>query len=161
MNIKSPSCKRPTFLIRNLSPAHSCRAVASPPPFFFPASYHPLHQRGSHCPGERRGRVFRAAHLNFAEFTLLETYLHTSLLRSRKHPETRPNRPARLTSADKLLLWLFYLCGDRTSQLTMHFGFPHLSTIFRYVDHVSWCMNDTLSECIAWPTRKRSKGCTE
>ena len=95
---------------------------------------------------------FRATHLNFTEFTLLHTYLHNTLLNSRKHLDTRPNRPAQLTPADQLLLWLFYLCGDRTSQLIMHFEYLHQSTIFRYIDHVSACMNDMLDECVAWPT---------
>jgi len=95
---------------------------------------------------------FRATHLSFTEFTLLHTYLHNSLLRSRKHSDTIPNHPTRLTTTDQLLLWLFYLCGDRTSQLIMHFDYLSASTIFRYIDHVSWCMNDILDECIRWPT---------
>ena len=100
---------------------------------------------------------FRATHLNFTEFTLLHTYLHTSLLRSRKHTDTHPGRSTRLTTADQLLLWLFYLCGDRTSQLIIHFGYLNQSTIFRYIDHVTWCMNDMLDECIAWPTAEEKQ----
>ena len=59
--------------------------------------------------------------------------------------------PTRLTTPDQLLLWLFHPCGDRTSQLVMHFDYLYPSTIFRYIDHVSHCMNEVLAECIAWP----------
>jgi len=95
---------------------------------------------------------FRATHLNFTEFTLLHTYLHARLLRSRKNPDVVPRHPQSLTTADQLLLWLFFLCGDRTSQLTLHFASLHPTTIFRFVDHVSRCVNEVLGECVAWPT---------
>ena len=98
----------------------------------------------------------RATYLSVAEFTLFHTYLHHKLLSSHNHhPSTSEhlhNMPTELTTADQLLLWLFHLCGDRTSQLIMHFQGLQPSTIFRYLDHVSWCINEALDECIAWPT---------
>lgn len=65
--------------------------------------------------------------------------------------------PTRLTTSDQLLLWLFHLCGDRTSVLSMQFDHLVPSTVFRYIDHVSECMNDMLADTVAWPTPTERK----
>ena len=101
-------------------------------------------------------QFFDLTHLSFTEFTLLHTYLYNTLLTSHKHSNSTSahlhTMPTHLTTSDQLLLWLFHLCGDRTSQLVMHFDYLHRSTLLRYIDHVSWCMNEVLHNCISWPT---------
>ena len=99
---------------------------------------------------------FINTHLSFTEFTLLHTYLHSALLTSRNHSNNTSEHlhlmPTILTPADQLLLWLFHFSGDRSTQLALHFGHIHPTTVFRYIDHVSYCMNDALSTSISWPT---------
>ena len=94
--------------------------------------------------------------MSLAEFTLLHTYLHDSLLQTRTHRKTESPHlhpmPTHLTTSDQLLLWLFHLAADRTSQLALYFGHLHPSTILRYIDHVSYCINDVLATSISWPT---------
>ena len=112
----------------------------------------PLH----HQLAESAAEFLAAAHVSFAEFTLLHTYLHPSLIRSHNHADTSPGHvhlmPTALTSADQLLLWLFHLAGDRAITLQLQFGHHHPSTIFRYIDHVNFCVNAALSTSISWPT---------
>ena len=99
---------------------------------------------------------FHNTHLSITEFTLLHTYLHDSLISTRTHrtstsPHLHP-MPTHLTTSDQLLLWLFYLAADRTTQLSLYFGHLHKSTIFRYIDHVTYCINDVLSSSLSWPS---------
>ena len=143
--------------LRNLTPVPysflpSCRLSPSSPP---PAVRftNPAHS----ALASEEGEFFRATHLNLAEFTLLHAYLHTSLQRSRTHSVNPSTHASSLNTADQLLLWLFYLCGDRTSQLILHFGYIHPSTVLRYIDHVTWCVNDMLDGCIAWPTAEEKQ----
>ena len=86
-------------------------------------------------------QFFDLTHLSFTEFTLLHTYLYNTLLTSHKHSNSTSahlhTMPTHLTASDQLLLWLFHLRGDRTSQLVMHFDYLHRSTLLRYIDHVA------------------------
>lgn len=107
------------------------------------------------------GEFFRAAHISLAEFTLLHAYLYTAILTSQNHRETASPHvhlvESQLTPADQLLLWLFHLAGDRTVQLSAQFGHHHPSTVFRYVDHITFCINTVLADIIAWPTAEQRK----
>ena len=104
---------------------------------------------------------FDATHTSFAEFTLLHIHLHAALLRSHNHAETSPQHtnlmPTRLTPADQILLWLSHLAGDRTITLRLQFGYLHVTTIFRYLDHVTYCVNEALNNSISWPTPEERK----
>ena len=101
---------------------------------------------------------YRGTHLSTAEFNLLHTYLHDSLQQSRNHVETSSPHlhlmPTRLTTSDQLLLWLFYLAGDRTSTLSIYFDHLHPTTIFRIIDHVTYCINHVLRTSISWPSER-------
>ena len=142
--------------IRRLSPVpYSFLARCGLTPSF---PLHPVRFSSSvHTELATNGNEFyHDTHVSFAEFTLLHTYLHDSLLLTRTHQDsTSPHlhpMPTHLTTSDQLLLWLFYLAADRTSQLSLYFGHLHPTTIFRYVDHVTFCINDILSTSISWPT---------
>ena len=104
---------------------------------------------------------FRAAHISLAEFTLLHAYLYNAILASQNHRETASPHvhlvESQLTPADQLLLWLFHLAGDRTVQLSSQFGHHHPSTVFRYVDHITFCINTVLVDIIAWPTAEQRR----
>ena len=104
---------------------------------------------------------YRVTYLSFAEFTLLHAYLHNTLLTTRIHKKSDSPHfhliETQLSTADQLLLWLFHLAGDRTVQLTMQFGHLHPATVFRYVDHVTFCVNEVLANVISWPTPEQRK----
>ena len=96
------------------------------------------------------------ARLSVAEFTLLHAHIHQYLLRPRTYPNAPTphshSMPTELTSSDQLLLWLFYLAGDRASQLSLHFSHLHVSTVYRIIDHVTFSINTALDDMIAWPS---------
>ena len=99
---------------------------------------------------------FDATHLSITEFTLLHAHVHHRFLTSRSHSNsTSPHvlpMPTELGTSDQLLLWLFYLLGDRNAQLSLQFQHLHRTTIYHIVDHVTLCMNEALDDMIAWPS---------
>ena len=60
--------------------------------------------------------------------------------------------PTQLTTSDQLLLWLFYLAGNRIPHLSLYFNHLHRSTLHRIIDHVTFCINERLNDMIQWPT---------
>jgi hypothetical protein len=63
--------------------------------------------------------------------------------------------PTILSSAEQLLLWLFHISGERVKSLSLHFRHVNSSTILRYSDHVSWCVNTVFGDLISWPTAEQ------
>jgi hypothetical protein len=107
-------------------------------------------------------KFIETTHLSKTEFLLLHCHLKESILSSRSHlisdSPHHHNMPTVLSSYEQLLLWVFHISGDRTQSLSLHFRLLHTSTIFRIVDHISWCFNTVFSDIISWPTAEQRQG---
>ena len=104
----------------------------------------------------REDEFFATATLSTTEFTLLHAHVFQTLRTSRTpshstSPHVHP-MPTELSTSDQLLLWLCFCCGDRNASLSLHFNHLHRTTIYRYIDHVTFCINDALNELIQWPS---------
>ena len=99
---------------------------------------------------------YAATTVTVDEFILLHAHIHQRVGQPRTHPKSTSvhshSMPTQLTTSDQLLLWLFYCSGDRNAVLCVDFKHLHRTTIFRYVDHVSNCMNEALEDMVAWPS---------
>ena len=65
---------------------------------------------------------------------------------------------------EQLLLWLRHIKGDTNASLAVLFGGIDVTTVSRYVDHVTACVNSELDHMIEWPSaeeRRRLQGVWE
>ena len=96
--------------------------------------------------------------MTITEFFLLHARLHQAIESARSGlQEASPHShsmPTRLTTVEQLLLWLVYMEEVGVQSLSWVFGLLPVSTLFRYVDHVTQCINAELADEIRWPTEE-------
>ena len=101
--------------------------------------------------------------MSITEFLLLLALVEPAIGLTR-HSDTAPTHEtphahSKLNSAEQLLLWLYWTKGTPLSALTDLFGQLHSTTLTRMIDHVTHCINNTLSGVIQWPTAEERKNC--
>jgi len=110
-------------------------------------------------------KFYHSTRISITEFIVIHDALKDTIIRNRSvtrvttydHTHSHPL----LTSAEQLLLWMWYVVGSPTQTLELIFGGLHHTTIFRYVDHLNQCINEMLGHFIEWPdqdTRKSMYG---
>ena len=72
---------------------------------------------------------------------------------SHDHNHSHP----RLTPAEELLLWICHVVGSPTPMLELIFSHLSYTTIHRYADHVTRCINSRFSHMIQWPEAEDRK----
>ena len=99
--------------------------------------------------------------LSITEFFLLHSHLEAAILSSRSHVESSsPHQhvmPTKLNTVEQLMLWIFHISDDRTKTLSLMFKHIDATTVLRYVDHITWCINTELDDVVAWPSAEQRR----
>ena len=99
--------------------------------------------------------------LSITEFFLLHSHLEDAILNSRSHIKSSSSHqhimPTKLNTVEQLMLWIFHISDDRTKTLSLMFKHIDATTVLRYVDHITWCINTELDDVVAWPSAEQRR----
>lgn len=94
--------------------------------------------------------------MNITEFLDLHSELEEAISGvrhggNRESPHSHP-MPTLLNTVEQLLLWILYMQEVGIKSLGLCFGLLVDTTVFRYVDHVTDCINHHLAHSLRWPS---------
>jgi hypothetical protein len=110
------------------------------------------------------GDFYEHTRLTSTEFLILYQELHPAIIRPRDSDLATPVDPThiarfshrRLHPIDELLLWLYYVDGNRDTVLSLLFDIDRTS-VFVITDHITRVMNHVWVEEVRWPSRDERK----
>jgi len=106
-------------------------------------------------------KFFDLLRMSVTEFLLLHAQLAPTIVLTRKKAQKPATSSANshpvLSTAEQLLLWLFYTKGQDAAVMGLFFGALHRTTVIRVCNHVSQSIQIALGDVVRWPTPDERK----
>lgn len=100
-------------------------------------------------------KFYHTTRITITEFIFIHDALFDTIISNRNNHQSSSydsqHSHPRLTPAEQLLLWMCHVVGSPTPMLELIFSHLNYSTIHRYADHITWCINTRWEHMIQWP----------